>query len=255
MSKITISVVIPTCDRPDYLLEAVESVLGQTCQASEIIIVDNGRQPVDKSILPSGSVQLVRALPRFGVAQARNVGVINASSDYVSFLDDDDAWEPHYLDSVLKTIDSTRADIVLGRLRSMGDGSPMKNKQAEFVDRDDLIRQILSRNPGSGGSNTTVAKTAFARTSGYDPWLTTNQDKALVLDMLLMECSVARADAAWVNVREHFVGERQTELGKRIEGKFRFTRKYWRHMDARARLFNLAQLGRLWLYKQVGTRG
>lgn len=254
--NISISVVIPTCDRPDSLRKTVSSVLKQSCQPSEVIIVDNGRQPVDKDLLPaSEALRLIRALPRFGVSQARNLGAIAACSDYIAFLDDDDTWDPFYLEAVSQTVARTRADIVLGRLRSMDNNHhPLKNKQADFVDRHDLISKILRRNPGTVGSNTSVAKAAFLKTSGYDPWLTTGQDKALVLDMLLLQSTVARADGAWVNFREDLVGERQTELKKRIEGKLRFTRKYWRYMDAGSRLFNSAQLGRLWLRYLFGAK-
>lgn len=255
MMSVSISVVIPTCDRPDSLRKTVSSVLKQSCQPGEIIIVDNGRQPVEKVFLPaSESLRLIRALPRFGVSQARNLGAITACSDYVAFLDDDDTWDPFYLEAVSQTVNRTRADIVLGRLRSMDNNNPLRNKQADFVDRNDLLRKILRRNPGAVGSNTSVAKTAFLKTSGYDPWLTTGQDKALVLDMLLSQSSVARADDAWVNFRENFAGERQTELKKRIEGKLRFTRKYWRYMDAGSRLFNSAQLCRLWLRYLFGAK-
>ncbi len=254
-TPLPISVVIPACDRPEYLQVAVDSVLTQSSQPEEIIIVDNGRQPADRSMLPEDErIKLIRAMPRFGVSQARNFGVMLSDSKYLAFLDDDDSWDSHYLESVWQTIGTTDADIVLGRLRSMEDGQPMKNKQAEFANRDELVYEILRRNPGVVGSNTTVSKAAFFITAGYDPWLTVGQDKALVLEMLLSGCSVARADNAWVNFREHFISERQTEIRKRAEGAFRFIRKYWRLMNAQTRLFTLAQLAKLVLKKLFGKR-
>jgi len=255
MPELTFSVVIPTCDRPEYLREAVDSVLAQTKPAHEILVIDNGREAVDTAQLPvSETLRVIRALPRFGVAQARNLGAILATGDYIAFLDDDDRWERHYLAEVARAIEESGAELVFGRLRDGATGIPCNRKQAAFRDREDLIRQILVRNPGVGGSNTVVARKQFIRTSGYDPWLTTGEDKGLVLDLLLMgKVCPTRAEKAWVEFRLDTEGARQTELSKRIQGKRRFLRKYWSRMNWYERLFNLAQLSRLGLRHWFGA--
>jgi len=248
------SVVIPTCDRPHYLNEAITSALKQSCQPREIIVIDNGYEAVDYKSLPvSQMIRLVRALPRFGVSQARNLGAILSKGEYIAFLDDDDAWDIEYLENVRQAILTKGGEIILGRLRNMRNGTLLIGKQAEFSNNSELIRKILKRNPGAGGSNTTVKRLFFSATSGYDPWITTNQDKALVLDLLLSGGKATRAEAAWVDVREDGDGPRQTILKKRIQGKFRFTRKYWAHMNWTTRFFNLMQLGRLWLLSLFGS--
>lgn len=255
MNEITFSVVIPSCDRPYYLNEAIVSVLQQNYAAKEIIVIDNGREPVKENDLPpSSAVRLVRSLPRFGVSQARNLGAVLAGGNYIAFLDDDDTWDRNYLASVKQTIEATGAEIVLGRLRSLADGKPIVGKQADFKNRADLVKMILLRNPGAVGSNTTVAKTAFTATAGYDPFITTGQDKALVLDLLLLDRRVARAKDAWVDFRDDGLGPRQTDLRKRVQGKCRFLLNYWSVMGWYARVFNMAQLGRLWLRCLLGVR-
>jgi glycosyltransferase involved in cell wall biosynthesis len=240
------SVVIPTCDRPEYLREAVESVLAQSVSAHEILVIDNGQEAVDPNQLPNSSkLRVIRALPRFGVSQARNLGAILASGDFIAFLDDDDCWDKGYLKAVCMALEETSAEIVLGRLRDGKTGEPVKGKQADFTDRDDLIWQIFIRNPGAVGSNTTIKRTRFTASAGYDPWLTTGQDKALVLDLLLQGVYAVRASSAWVEFRNDGVGARQTEIPKRIQGKKRFLRKYWSQMNGYQRLFNVVQIIRL----------
>ncbi|PRB75441.1 glycosyltransferase family 2 protein [Pseudomonas sp. MYb185] len=242
----TFSVVIPTCDRPEYLREAVSSVLAQTLPAHEIIIVDNGREAVDSAQLPvSEKLQVIRALPRFGVAQARNLGAILSTGDYIAFLDDDDGWDAGYLQSVLLTVEESGAEIVLGRLRDGKTGTPISGKQASFNGRDDLIRQILRRNPGAVGSNTIVKRACFAETAGFDPLITTNEDKALIFDLLSKGAQAVRAQDAWVQFRNDGEGPRLTDLHKRIEGRDRFFRKYRHQMSTGDRLFNMIQLVRL----------
>ena len=248
MAGSTFSVVIPTCDRPIYLKDCIKSVLAQTLPAFEILIIDNGRKPIDPELLPSeNNVQLIRALPRFGVSQARNLGVILSAGDYIAFLDDDDRWDSNYLSEIYRTIKKTGAQIILGRLRDLETGLPIEGKQANFKDREELVRQILLRNPGTGGSNTVVDRITILGGPGYDPWITTGQDKAFVLDLLLSGFMPARADEGWVDFRKNSEGSRQTELTKHTQGKWRFLRKYWTNMDWSARLFNLKQIGQLYI--------
>lgn len=254
MGEPRISVVIPTCDRPQYLHDAVDSVFAQTSPADEILVIDNGREP-----LPPGTftyaegLRLVRALPRFGVSQARNLGAILASGDYIAFLDDDDGWDVGYLADVRLTIRKSGAEVVLGRLRDRFSGQPIKGKQALFRDRNDLMAQIMRRNPGAGGSNTVVERRAFTATAGYDPWITTGQDKALILDLLIAGIYPVRSDNGWIDFRNDQESQRQTDIDKRIQGKARFLRKYWGQMGWNNRLFNLAQLVRLYANRFQGT--
>lgn len=253
MTEPPISVVIPTCDRPEYLAEAVKSVLRQTSQPQEVLVIDNGVSPVDKTRLPdSDLLAVIRALPRFGVSQARNLGAILARCELISFLDDDDGWDENYLAGVRSTRKETGADVILGRLRDRKSLQPIGGKQALFRDEHDLINQILSRNPGAVGSNTTVARDRFYACSGFDPAITTGQDKALVLDLLMQGAKAAQSHSSWVDFRDDGDGPRQTELRKRIQGKWRFLSKYWRTMSWNQRCFNLAILTRLWLQKALG---
>jgi len=250
--EMNVSVIIPTCDRPEMLKQAIESVLAQSRPAVEAIIVDNGHSPVEQESLPkSEAIKLIRALPRFGVSQARNLGAILARGQFLAFLDDDDAWDRDYLQGICECIETTGADVIIGRQRHMNTKLPRAGKQAEFESPQHLIAQILVRNPGVGGSNTVVARQVFARSRGYDPYLTTGQDKALVLDLLLTGATVARADAAWLDYRDDRTIPRQTELTKLMEGKRRFILKYWTEMSARQRARNLFNLSKMHLKSRM----
>lgn len=94
----SISVVIPTCNRRDYLQRALSSVVSQTHPADEVIVIDDGSE--------DGTAQLVKtrfpAVNYFfqqnqGVSAARNRGIRLASSDWIALLDSDDEWLPNKL--------------------------------------------------------------------------------------------------------------------------------------------------------------
>lgn len=96
MSKV--SVIIPAFNCEAFIDEAVESVLQQTLQPDEIIVVDDGSTDSTAERL-----QKYRSVLRYihqenkGPSAARNVGISNASGEYIAFLDNDDVWLPRKL--------------------------------------------------------------------------------------------------------------------------------------------------------------
>jgi glycosyltransferase involved in cell wall biosynthesis len=99
MSAASVSVVIPTRDRPEMVEDAVRSVLSQTRPVDQIVVVDNGSEQAHsavRSILAqlSPRIDVVRGDPPGGPAAARNIGLARASGEYIVFLDDDDLIHP-----------------------------------------------------------------------------------------------------------------------------------------------------------------
>ena len=95
-----VSVIIPTLRRPVKLERAVRSVLAQSWQDFEVIVVIDG--PDDQTV-PTALEQLdprirvVALSANVGLAEARNVGIRQAAGRWVALLDDDDAWLPKKL--------------------------------------------------------------------------------------------------------------------------------------------------------------
>ena len=75
-------------------------MLAQTHPPAEIVVVDDGSVDDGASLVEAmdGSRILLIRQSNAGVAVARNVGVANTTSPYVTFLDADDIWEPQYLE-------------------------------------------------------------------------------------------------------------------------------------------------------------
>lgn len=93
-----VSVIIPTFNCADYLSDAVESVLAQTLNAHEIIVVDDGStDPTQELVQKWGGRVLYFRQPHSGVAAARNRGIEAATGEFIAFLDADDLWEPEKL--------------------------------------------------------------------------------------------------------------------------------------------------------------
>ena len=96
------SVIIPSRDRPGYLREAVASVLAQTHDELEVLIINDG----ENAVVPFAD-QRVKIFEngRQGPVVARNLGVSVASGEYFAFLDDDDVWiDPSHLTKANATL-------------------------------------------------------------------------------------------------------------------------------------------------------
>jgi glycosyltransferase involved in cell wall biosynthesis len=94
----SVSVVIPTHNRARMLAEAIQSVLGQTRPADEILVVDINSTDDTGSVLETFKDAVTPlSVEKNGPSPARNRGIAAAKGDYVAFLDDDDLWHPEKL--------------------------------------------------------------------------------------------------------------------------------------------------------------
>ena len=108
MSSVKVSVIIPTYNRADMLVEAIESILSQTYQDFEIIISDDGSTDgTAEAILQFGDKIRYRYNENSGLpAVARNAGLKVARGEHVAFLDSDDLWLPDKLSKQIRILES-----------------------------------------------------------------------------------------------------------------------------------------------------
>src|SRR5438445_11739690 len=99
-----VSVVIPTLDRPRLLLRAIDSVLRQTHQDIEVIVVvDRPSGDIVSAIQSVNDPRLRLVVNSYSLTAggARNTGADHATGEWIAFLDDDDAWLPEKLERQL----------------------------------------------------------------------------------------------------------------------------------------------------------
>jgi glycosyltransferase involved in cell wall biosynthesis len=104
-----VSVVIPTYNYAHYLPEAVDSVLAQSFDSVEIVVVDDGSTDKTTEVLRrfGGQVTYIRQVHR-GLAVARNTGIRAARGQYIAFLDSDDLWIREKLSLQVARLDAER---------------------------------------------------------------------------------------------------------------------------------------------------
>lgn len=102
-----VSVIIPTYNRSDIICSTIQSVLDQTADDLEVIIVDDGSTDNTEQVIKAIADSRVRYYCKVngGPADARNFGLQKAVGDYIAFLDHDDYWPETYLEVMTKAFE------------------------------------------------------------------------------------------------------------------------------------------------------
>jgi len=150
-----VSAVITTCNRPEEVKGAVESVLGQTRPPDELIVVDDGDEyPFEPPSEWINRFLLLRSGGRKGACAARNLGAKAANGDILMFLDDDDTWEAKKIARQVEVFDENPEAVLVytGRLA---------------VDRDNRskVRYSIPANRGCDGPKTLLLENIVGCTS------------------------------------------------------------------------------------------
>lgn len=120
-----VSVIIPVYNYDRYLGEAIESVLSQTHQQLEVIVVDDGSTDQSGEVARSFADRGVRYCLQVhaGIGPTRNKGVELAQGDFLAFLDADDRWPLEKLERQLRAFESDPAlEMVFGQALQLQNG-------------------------------------------------------------------------------------------------------------------------------------
>lgn len=173
-----ISVVIPVFNQMEYLSDAIESVLNQTNQDFELIVVNDGSTDASCDVAKLYSRAKVISQVNKGLPAARNTGIMNAKGEYVFFHDSDDILYDTCLEKVQKRIDETGADIIAPSFKNFG----VVNNDVILIEKPTL-KDFTTAN--RIGHFCAVKRGALLECGGYSPRMIWGyEDYALWFDLL-----------------------------------------------------------------------
>jgi len=197
-----VTAIIPTYNRAETLPRAVDSVLDQTFEDVEVLVVDDGSTDSTREVLDSYADSRVRTVvheTNRGANVARNTGIENARGEYVALLDSDDQWHPEKIEKQLSVLDDRGEDWVAAycdtEVSVPGRSGRLETLAADVLSRaddrptveggEDLVGEILAGHVHPGAGSTLLVRTAVARdVGGFDETLARFQDPEFVVRVL-----------------------------------------------------------------------
>lgn len=180
------SVVIPLYNKQDYIAACIQSVMNQSFQDFEIIVVndsstDNSLQVFESFNIPE--LTIINHVQNKGLSASRNTGIQNSQSQYIAFLDADDCWTPVFLETVFNLINNYPQASIFGtdyvEVYPNGKRLAVKKNLKNFTENDGLITDFFIsglQQPIYCPSSFCVKKTVFDAIGLYNETITFGED-------------------------------------------------------------------------------
>ena len=142
-----ISIITPCYNSENFIAETIDSVLNQTYADWEWIIVDDFSKDNSVEIIKQFTdprIQLIVLNENAGAAQARNIAIEKSKGRYLTFLDSDDVWLPHFLETTIKYLIDNNEELVYASYQRHDENlNPMLD---DFVAEDNIDFQRILYN-------------------------------------------------------------------------------------------------------------
>ncbi len=181
-----VSVILPTFNRAALLPLAIQSILDQTYEKFELILVDDGSTDDTEQIVQSFSDSRIRYLHlenNVGSSAARNRGIEIAHGDLLAFEDSDDRWLPDKLAIQVRALEQSPATVgvCVCSYQHLKSGKTRRVVHSEEkISGQDVIDHLLL-GFSYGTQTLLIRKETFAVTGGFDESLPRRQDWELCL--------------------------------------------------------------------------
>jgi len=175
-----VSVVIPTYNYGHYLGDAIVSVLRQSYEDLELIIVDDGSTDDTRSLIRRYSDPRITWYfqPHKGISAARNFGIHQSRGEYIAFLDADDYWAPTKIDEQVNSIRSqNEVGLIYSGFFLIDQGGQIIAKRSPVKVFDPPLKTLLLGNIISGSSSTAfVPRYVFDIAGEFDEQIKGGED-------------------------------------------------------------------------------
>ena len=216
-----VSVIIPTYHRSQYIKRAVNSVINQTYKNLEIIIVNdnppdsNDSQYINFEILDLDKrIKIVNTQGGIGGGAARNIGVKNASGEFLAFLDDDDIYLPEKIEKQLEFMFKTGYEMSIQDVEWYNEKEKLvEYRSFSFINSDrqmDMLKQHILHHLAPTAIYM-IKTEAFYRTEGFGE-TDMGQDWRLMLSCILSDVKIGYMKGAYV--RQYLHSGERISLGR-----------------------------------------
>lgn len=215
------SVVVPTFNRADLILNALSSVRQQECRDFELIVVDDGSNDHTPEVVRAwdGSI-VVLEKERGGPGSARNVGAKAARGEYIAFLDSDDVWFPWTLSTFAALVHRHKyPSIMSSKLIQFLNWQELSEVKRGTIEVEHFHDYLASAGRGHfvGAGMAVLRRDEFIKAGGYTERPINLEDHDLILRMGISPGFVQIVHPTTMGWRRH-AGSATTSISKSVIG-------------------------------------
>lgn len=174
-----VSVIIPTFNREFFIKDAIDSVLNQTFQDFEIVVIDDGSTDNTKDIIDGYNDYRIHYFyqKNRGLNPARNAGIKNSRGNYIAFLDSDDIWEPDKLEKQVEILNQKpEIGLVYCGSSLIDENKNFIGKRPLITYKGDVFKKLVMYNFLYNGSVVLFRKSCIEKVGLFDETITRMTD-------------------------------------------------------------------------------
>lgn len=239
MEDVKVSVIIPTYKRTEDITRALESVLAQTLEAVEVIVVDdNGigsecgiaTEAAMRPYIDNRRITYIQHEKNKNGSAARNTGIKAAKGEYISFLDDDDTYRPDRLEKMcakMDVLDDSWGACYTGYIKHQPNGQDQYS--AEKAEGDVFVQALMRSFYIGTGSNLFFRRSVIEDIGLFDETFKRNQDLEYIV-RVLKKYKIAYVDEILVE-KFHDIRTVNLSFAQSMERENTFRSKFEPYLD------------------------
>lgn len=143
-----LSIIVPVYNTEEYLPRCLDSLVSQTYDNLEIIVVNDGSKDKSGEIAKQYAeadkrIKVLDIFPNGGVSAARNLGIENATGEYIAFVDSDDYIRENMYESLLRIAEQTQADLISSDIIINGQTLECSLKSNHLYSRKEIEEELM----------------------------------------------------------------------------------------------------------------
>lgn len=187
---IKVSVIIPTYNRGNLIINSIKSVLNQTFRNLEVIVVDDGstdntEDEVNK--ITDKRIKYIKLSSNFGGSNARNVGIKNATGQFISFQDSDDIFYPNKIEKQIKNIINKNSIFDFCKINVIYNSTYSylipNARQENSIIKGEIFNELISRG-NFISTQSMIIRTKYMKNHLFDIEMPRLQDYDVILGMI-----------------------------------------------------------------------
>lgn len=229
--KALVSVYMPTHNRKMLLQRAIDSVMSQSYQNIELLIVNDGSTDGTKEFLEEiekqdSRIRVFSYDEAKGACYARNVAIEAASGEYITGLDDDDEFLPNRIESLLSAYEEKYSFVTSALYWDYGKSRRIVDARNAEITLEDVLSHKFA-------TPQMLTKTQYLRDCGmFDTDMPTCQDWDAWTRLIISKGKAKKiSDASYVIHTAHD-GQRISVSSRKVEGMKKFIQKFERYMTS-----------------------